>query len=345
VQYERYSSYDSLRATFDAALQEQQNIVLQACSLQNHVKTFAESVCDGLKKQPKQLECRFLYDARGSELYEQICIQPEYYLTRTEAEILQLYAAEISRKTGSCHLVELGSGSSAKTDFLLSAYQKRYANLCYSPIDISAAALKSAGRSIIARRPEVQVVGIHGTYDDSFQLLNCASPVLVIFLGSTIGNFNEEEEHEFWLDISQHMQIGDYLLLGVDLVKDPEILEAAYNDRAGITEAFTKNYFARMNRELGAALDLDHIRHIAFFNPDKSRIEIYVEFTKAQNIRIQCLNRTFPVAKGEMLQVEISRKFHLPSVKDQLSSYGFEPVNTYTDAKNWFGLLLLRKNC
>jgi len=345
VQYEAYSDYENLRETFHSAMQDQQNIVLQAGSLHDPARGFAQSVREGLAKQPRQLECRFLYDFRGSELYENICSQPEYYLTRTEAEILQQYAYEISRETGACHLIELGSGSSVKTDYLLSAYQAHYANICYTPIDISAAALKLAGRAIIDKRPEVQVVGIHGTYNDSFQLLSCASPALVIFLGSTLGNFTEAEEHVFWQDISQHMQIGDYFLLGVDLVKDVKTLEAAYNDAAGITAAFTKNYFTRMNRELGSSLDLDHIHHLAFFNTEESRMEIYVEFSKGQEIHIQSLHRTFSVAKGERVQVEISRKFNLPAVKDYLRSYGFDPVKTYTDANNWFGLLLFRKGC
>jgi L-histidine N-alpha-methyltransferase len=342
--YEACANHDCLRATFTAALQDQQNIVLQTGSLQDPAGSFAASVCAGLQKQPRQLDCRFLYDARGSALYEKICSQPEYYLTRHEAAILQRYAGEISRSTGACHLIELGSGSSEKTDFLLAAYQAHYTDVCYTPIDISATALKMAGQAILARRPEIQVVGIHGTYTDSFQLLSGASPALVIFLGSTLGNFNEEEEHDFWHDISQHMQAGDYLLLGVDLVKDTPILEAAYNDTAGVTAAFTRNYFARMNRELGSSLDLDHIRHVAFFNPEKSRMEIYVEFTAAQDIHIPSLHQTFAVARGEMLRVEISRKFHLPAVKDHLRFYGFEPVTTYTDGSNWFGLVLFRKN-
>ncbi len=343
MQYETYSNRDCLRASFEAALEEQQNIVLQAGSLRNPARSFAESVCEGLRKTPRQLECRFLYDARGSELYEQICDQPEYYLTRTEAAILQQYAAGISKQTGPCHLIELGSGSSVKTDYLLSAYQARYTNVCYTPIDISATAITSAGRAIISKRPNVQVVGIHGTYNDSFQLIGCSSPELIIFLGSTLGNFSEEDEHAFWRDIANQMQTGDYLLLGVDLVKEIALLEAAYNDAAGVTAAFTKNYFARMNRELGTSLDLDYIRHVAFFNPGKSRMEIFVEFTRAQKIHIGSLQQTFPVAAGERLQIEISRKFHLPAVQDTLGSYGFEPVKSYTDDKGWFGLILFRK--
>jgi L-histidine N-alpha-methyltransferase len=344
MQYEAYSNRDCLRASFDVALAEQQNIVLQAGSLQNQARNFAESVCEGLRKSPRQFECRFLYDARGSELYEHICIQPEYYLTRTEAAILQRHAADISRETGHCHLIELGSGSSVKTDYLISAYQTHYNNVCYTPIDISASALTLAGRTIINKRPNVQVVGIHGTYNDSFQLIGRSSPELIIFLGSTIGNFSEEEEHCFFRDIGDNMQNGDYLLLGVDLVKETSLLEAAYNDAAGITAAFTKNYFARMNRELDTQIDLDHLQHVAFFNPEKSRMEIYVEFTKAQEIYIASQRQTFGVVAGERLQLEISRKFRLPAVHATLASYGFEPVTSYTDDKGWFGLILFRKS-
>ena len=341
--YETCSSGECLTEIFHAAVQEHQNVVLQAGSLQDPIQSFAESVCEGLEKHPRQLECRFLYDAIGSGLYEKICSQPEYYPTRTEAEILQQYAAEISRETGSCHLIELGSGSSVKTDYLLSAYQDSYENVCYTPIDISASALRLAGKAIIDKRPAVQVVGIHGTYTDSFQLFSCASPSLVIFLGSTLGNFNDDEEHEFWQEITKNMKTGDYFLLGVDLIKDIETLEAAYNDAAGVTAAFTKNYFARMNRELNSSLDLDHIKHIAFFNQDKSQMEIYVEFTSPQTIHIGPLQESFSVEKGERIQIEISRKFQLHGVSNFLKSYGLETVKTFTDKQNWFGLLLLEK--
>lgn len=344
MQYESYSNRTCLKTTFDSVLQTHQNIVLQAGSLQEPVNDFARSVCEGLDKKPRQLECRFLYDAKGSELYEQICSQPEYYPTRTEAAILRDNAEAIGELTGPCHLIELGSGSSVKTDFLLSAYQRRYGPLCYTPIDISASALKLAGRSIIDKRPDVQVIAIHGTYSDSFQVLSCSSPSLIIFLGSTLGNFHEDEEYQFWQDITCHMQPGDYFLLGVDLIKDPSILEAAYNDAAGITAAFTKNYFARMNRELGANLDLDHIEHVAAFNPEKSRVEIDARFSKAQDIHVKPLDRKYSVAGNERIHVEISRKFRLPEVEDHLRYYGLESVETFTDPHNWFALLLLQKS-
>jgi L-histidine N-alpha-methyltransferase len=343
MHYVACTGFQQLTKYFNDAVVKQQNIVLQARNLQSPVRDFGASVAKGLKQSPPVLECRFLYDAQGSELYEQITLQPEYYPTRTEAGILQERAAEISALTGPCTLIELGSGSSVKTDYLLSAYQSRYDNICYTPIDISANALKDASRSIILQRPQVQVVGIHGTYVDSFPLIRCASPSLVIFLGSTIGNFTPEEEHIFWSDISENMQAGDHFLLGVDLVKDTAILEAAYNDKKCVTKQFIKNYFVRMNRELGTAIDLDKIAHVAFFNSSREQVEIYIEFQCDQTITLPDLQQSFSFAKGERIMLEISRKFRLPRVVDTLSSYGLYPVRTYTDEKDWFGLLLLEK--
>ncbi len=334
---------ERLTKFFQDALEKQRNTVLQAGSLQDPQSDFAASIAKGLRQLPPMLECRFLYDAHGSQLYEQITWQQEYYLTRTEAAILRQRADEISTLTGPCTLVELGSGSSVKTDYLLSSYEARYANICYTPIDISAHALKDAGRSIILKRPDVLVVGIHGTYADSFPLIRQASPALVIFLGSTIGNLTPAEEQTFWLDISANMQVGDHFLLGVDLVKDIDILEAAYNDRNGITEQFTVNYFRRMNRELGTQVDLNHIKHVAFYNPDKEQIEIYVEFSIDQIINLTDGKGPIQFIRGERVLLEISRKFQLPRIIENLASFGLHPVRTYTDEQEWFGLLLLEK--
>ena len=343
MHYAAYSGLQRLTECFHDALENQQNIVLQAGSLQDPVRDFSASVANGLSLSPPVMECRFLYDSRGSELYELITEQPEYYPTRTEAEILKKHAAEISTLTGPCTLIELGSGSSVKTDYLLSAYQSRYANICYTPIDISASALKDAGRLITLLRPDVQVVGIHGTYADSFPLIRCASPALVVFLGSTIGNFTPAEEDIFWSDITRNMQVGDHFLLGIDLVKDTDILNAAYNDKNGITEQFTKNYFTRMNRELSTNVNLERIEHVAFFNPEQEQMEIYIEFLVDQTITLPALQQTFPFSKGERIMLEISRKFGVNNVIENLAQYGLHPLRTYTDEQDWFSLLLLEK--
>jgi len=343
VQLTAYRDRQGLEKHFNTALTEQRNIVLQAAALHDTRNEFALSVAEGLSSTPRELECRFLYDATGSELYERICAQPEYYPTRTEESILRKRAEEISELTGPCTLIELGSGSSVKTDHLLSAYQTIHGNVCYSPIDISSTALSDAGRAIIDRHPKVQVVGINSTYSDSFPLIRCASPALVIFLGSTLGNFKPEEENLFWTDIAANMQPGDYFLLGVDLLKDSGILEAAYNDAAGVTSQFTLNYFARMNRELGADIDLDLLNHRAHFNPEEERIEIFIEFSGEQTIRIAPLKRSYTIAKGEKVLLEISRKFNLDKIREKLTGYGLQTVRSYTDDNNWFGLILLEK--
>jgi L-histidine N-alpha-methyltransferase len=343
MHYATYSGFQRLTECFNDAVVKQQNIVLRAGDLQRPALDFGASVASGLNQSPPMLEYRFLYDARGSELYEQITEQPEYYPTRTEAGILHENAAEISALTGPCTLIELGSGSSVKTGYLLSAYQSRYDNICYTPIDISADALNDASRLITLQRPKVHVIGIHGTYTDSFPVIRCTSPSLIIFLGSTIGNFTPGEEHIFWSDISKNMKAGDHFLLGVDLVKDTDILEAAYNDKNGVTEKFTKNYFTRMNRELGTSVDIEKIGHVAYFNPKREQVEIYIEFQSDQTITLPDLQHSFSFAKGERIMLEISRKFRLNRVLETLSSYGLQPLRTYTDEQEWFGLLLLEK--
>ncbi len=343
VHYAEYPSDKQLEKCFNTALDEQQNVVIKAGSLTDPKNDFARSVSKGLGSDPRELECRFLYDAKGSALYEEICNQPEYYPTRTEEKILRKRSSDISRLTGPCTLIELGSGSSVKTSHLLTAYQNLYNNVCYTPIDISSSALKDAGRAIIDKHPKVQVVGVHGTYSDSFPLIRCASPALLIFLGSTIGNFKPEAENAFWSDVTANMQNGDYFLLGVDLIKDVGVLEAAYNDRAGVTEQFTLNYFARMNRELGSGINLDSLAHFAFYNRDKSQIEIFAEFHDDMDIMVKPLNKSFVINRGEKILLEISRKFNLTNVQDKLAGYGLNPIRTFTDEQNWFGLILLEK--
>ncbi|MEJ2032553.1 MAG: L-histidine N(alpha)-methyltransferase [Deltaproteobacteria bacterium] len=304
---------------------------------------FARSVADGLARRPRRLDCRFLYDPKGSELYERICEQPEYYPTRIEAAILAACASDICCITGPVTILELGSGCSVKTDHLLAAYTKAYGPLHYVPIDVSESALQQAGRDITSRYSQVRVTGINGTYEESFHVFETASPALILFLGSTVGNFDEKEADDFWRSIAGHMTAGDHFLIGVDLVKDRAVLEAAYDDAAGVTAAFTRNLFARMNRELGASLDLDTIKHVARYRTDRERIEIHARFTKQQLINIAPLGESFAIHSGEEILVEISRKFRLADLPAFFALYGFQVRQTYTDERNWFAVLLLQK--
>lgn len=305
---------------------------------------FARSVAAGLSDEPKWLHCRFLYDAEGSRLFEKITEQPEYYPTRTEAAILAQYAAEIREITGPRTLVELGSGYSVKTEHLLNAYVHQSNPLLYVPVDVSDTALREASKSIAEQFADVQFTGINGTYRSAFPILRQLSPQMVIFLGSSIGNFNPAETTAFWRNIAGHLPAGDNVLLGIDLVKDIAVLEAAYNDAAGVTAAFTKNYFVRVNRELGSDIDIDRIEHVATWNPELRRIEIFAHFHTDQEIYIEPLDQRIEIGAGERILVEISRKYRVSEVAGQLGKFGFDTRRTYTDRQEWFALLLLERS-
>jgi L-histidine N-alpha-methyltransferase len=317
--------------------------VVEAPGTGDTVLTFARSVAAGLSDDPKWLHCRFLYDAEGSRLFEGITEQPEYYPTRTEAAILELHASEIRDATGPATIVELGSGYSVKTEYLLDAYSVGRDHLRYVPVDVSISALREANRTISGSFPYVEFTGIAGTYRSAFPVLRQLSPSLVVFLGSTLGNFNPAEATAFFGALCGHMPPHDFFLLGIDLVKDTAVLEAAYNDAAGITARFTNNYFARMNRELGSDLDSEQIEHVARWNPELERMEIFGHFHTAQEIYIEPLGETYQVAAGERVLIEISRKFRLPAVEKELSKHGFRMRRSFTDPKGWFALLLLER--
>jgi len=317
--------------------------VVEAPGTGDTVMSFARSVAAGLSDRPKWLHCRFLYDAQGSRIFEAITEQPEYYPTRTEAAILERHAAEIRELTGSRTLVELGSGYSVKTEYLLSAYSLEDATVHYVPVDVSISALKAANQSIDASFTDVQVTGINGTYGSAFPVLRQLSPQMVIFLGSTIGNFNQAESSAFWRSVADHLPLGDYFLLGVDLAKDPAILEAAYNDAAGHTARFTKNYCTRLNRELGSNIDVSQVEHVAVWNPERERMDISLRFRAAQQIYVQPLDETFEIEAGEEILIEISRKFRHQRLVADLARFGFEVCRTFTDENEWFALLLLER--
>jgi len=307
------------------------------------VREFADAVALGLSDTPRWIPSRFLYDAAGSQLFERICEQPEYYPTRTEASILAREAARLRDLTGPVALVELGSGSSVKTDHLLAAYTAHGDAIQYVPVDVSASILRMAAERIEETFPSVNVEGLHAEYEDALPLLASYAPVMLLFLGSTVGNLNHAESLAFWRRVSAALPSGGWVLLGVDLVKDPATLHAAYNDAAGVTASFTQNLFARMNRELGAGLDLDAIRHEARWVPTWQRVEIGARFLKRQELTVAPLGRRFVVGAGELVMTEISRKFVLPHLREYLMCFDFETVHVATDPDAWFALLLLRK--
>lgn len=308
----------------------------------DEVLDFARAVGMGLTDTPRWLPCRYLYDARGSELFEQITEQPEYYPTRVEAEILKRAASTIRRVTGSVTLIELGSGSSAKTDILLQAFAGD-GSVHYVAVDVSDSVLRHARAVISKRHPNVTVSPVVGTYGEALPLFGRASPAMALFLGSTIGNFNQTESAWFWEKIARNVAPGDYFLLGVDLVKDVDILEAAYNDAAGVTAEFTRNLFVRMNRELGGEIDVSSIEHVAKYNADWQRMEIFARFHTTQTVHIKPFDRQYVIRAGEQIMVEISRKFVVADLTEFTQYFGFHVQEVFTDDREWFAVLLLRK--
>ncbi|NJL89766.1 MAG: L-histidine N(alpha)-methyltransferase [Coleofasciculaceae cyanobacterium SM2_1_6] len=312
----------------------------------------SQDVIQGLTNTPKSIPCRFFYDDRGSQLFEKICDLPEYYPTRTEAWILNQYAPEIAQVTGSCTLVELGSGSSTKTRSLLDAYTKNinadYINSCdlksckYLPVDISDGILKTSVLQLQTQYSSFEICGLLGTYDQALSYLASSldEPQMIFFLGSSIGNFNQQESDHFFDRISQTLKPGDYFLLGVDLQKSPEILEAAYNDRQGVTADFNLNMLAHLNWYFQGNFDLNLFQHQAIYNQAEAQIEMYLHCQQAHTVSLDILNLQIPFRSGESILTEISRKFDLQTLQSQLLAHRLQPLKVWTDPKNWFALIL-----
>ncbi len=318
--------------------------VIVAPDEENPVRQMARDVARGLTDTPPWLNSKYLYDEEGSRLFELICEQPEYYPTRTEGGILSSCATELAGETGPVTLIELGSGSSVKTDHILSAYAADGQDVLYVPVDVSEAALQGASDAIVERHPTVTVTGVVGTYESAFPLFSRFSPAMVLFLGSSIGNFDQRDADKFWASVSQALAPGDFFLLGVDLIKSTTVLHEAYNDAAGVTAAFTKNLFARLNRELGAGVDTDQIEHVARYNAEWQRVEIYARFLTNQQVHLEPLGRSIKVEAGTMVMTEISRKYSLHRLKEYLASFNFSVRSVYTDDNQWFAVLLLQRD-
>ncbi|AFY92181.1 L-histidine N(alpha)-methyltransferase [Chamaesiphon minutus] len=312
-------------------------------------------VIQGLSQNQKTLPCRYFYDDLGSELFEQITDLTEYYPTRTEQAILEKYASEIASLTGTCELVELGSGSSRKTHLLLEAYTQLDPQLHYYPIDVSAGILKSTALALLERYPNLKLCGLAGTYEQALAQLPPAELEnrMVIFLGSTLGNLTDRERSSFLTQIQQALQPGEFFLLGVDLQKSIQTIEAAYNDDRGVTAEFNLNILSHLNHRFGGDFVLDspgerlrqRFEHLAFYNREQHRIEMHLRSLVTQTITLARLNYRVTFEAGETSHTEISRKFDLPTLVNELSAHAFKPLQIWTDPQDWFGLLLCQRQC
>jgi L-histidine N-alpha-methyltransferase len=308
------------------------------------LSAIAEDVLEGLTRKPRSLPPWLFYDAAGSALFEQITELPEYYLTRTERAILETGAGEILDQAGhGLTLIELGAGTASKTRILISALLRRQLRATYYPVDVSAAALRIAEETLAREFPALKVRPLVGDYSRGLAALAATpGPKLVLYIGSSIGNWEPDEAGRLLNGVRRALRPGDALLLGTDLVKDPAVLHAAYNDAAGVTAAFNKNLLARINRELGADFDLSAFRHSAVFNPVASRIEMYLISRQEQTVRIPALRMRVRFAPSERIHTENSYKFTPAMVRNILSAGGFCLERTWTDERGWFGVHLAR---
>ncbi|MBD2252405.1 L-histidine N(alpha)-methyltransferase [Nostoc parmelioides] len=304
--------------------------------------TAGSDVVKGLTQTPKTLPPCYFYDDRGSELFERICELPEYYVTRTETAILRRFAGEIARITGACELVELGSGNSTKTRILLDAYQQLDYPLRYLPIDVCAGILESSAKQLLQDYPSLEIYALAGTYELALAQLTTKklSSRMICFIGSTLGNLNLQECDVFLSQIRATLNVGEYFLLGVDLQKPKEILEPAYDDSQGVTAEFNLNMLEHLNRSFEGNFDTTQFKHWAFYNESEQRIEMHLKSERSQTVQLKSLNLTVNFAQGETILTEISRKFNLESIQQQLAAKGLIPVQTWTDTNQWFGLLL-----
>ncbi|MEU0742117.1 L-histidine N(alpha)-methyltransferase [Streptomyces sp. NPDC006134] len=294
-------------------------------------------VLEGLTGTPKTLPPKWFYDARGSELFERITELPEYYPTRAEREILAARAGKIAAAAGARTLVELGSGSSEKTRYLLGALTGLRV---YVPVDVSESALTGAGRALAAERPELEVHALLADFTAGLTLPDTPGPRLVAFLGGTIGNLLPAERAAFLASVRALLSPGDALLLGTDLVKDEGVLVRAYDDAAGVTAAFDKNVLAVVNRELGADFDPAAFDHVALWDAEREWIEMRLRSRTAQTVKVPALDLAVDFAAGEELRTEVSAKFREEGVRGELATAGLELTHWWTDGGGRFALSL-----
>ncbi|MFL5622295.1 MAG: L-histidine N(alpha)-methyltransferase [Gemmatimonadaceae bacterium] len=275
----------------------------------------------GLTRSPKQLSPKYFYDERGSELFEEITQLSEYYLTRAERALLEQKIGEIVRTARPCSLVELGAGSATKTHIILDEMIANGCAECYVPVDVSKDFLEATAIQLRADYPNVRITPVVSDITEAFALPPVASPTLVAFLGSTIGNFSREQAIQLLSHMSRSMGPTDRFLLGADLIKDSEIINRAYNDSKGVTAAFNLNVLNRLNRELNANFPIDGFDHRAFYNSEQHRVEMHLIARRPVKVVIPEIGE-ISVEKGESIRTELSYKYDRPMLEDILSASG-----------------------
>jgi L-histidine N-alpha-methyltransferase len=309
-------------------------------------RTLADDVLDGLTRPFKELPPKHFYDARGAELFDRICDLPEYYPTRAERAILEQRSAEIVERTGAAELVELGSGTAAKTSLLLGAMADAGTLRRYVPIDVTESMVRASAERLVAEFDGLRVHGIVGDFErhlDRVPAPVAGEPRIVAFLGGTIGNFPPGSRRRFLRTLSGLLGPDDHLLIGTDLVKDVAVLEAAYDDRTGITAAFNRNVLHVVNRELDADFVPEAFDHVAFFDREREWIEMRLRARRPQRVLVGALGLRLTFAAGEELRTEISAKFTRERIAADLAAAGMLLTDQLTDPEGLFALNLARR--
>lgn len=306
--------------------------------LGERTSTLAVDVLRGLAARPKNLPPKHFYDDRGSELFERICETDEYYQTRTELELLERTAPLLMSELRPSDVIEIGSGGPRKARVLLRAAERCGVRARYAPFDVSEGALRKSAEALLQEFAWLEVHGTVGDYDHHLDAVPRGTRRLFAFLGGTIGNFEPDRATGFLSSIRRVMSPGDFLLLGTDLVKATDVLNRAYNDAQGFTDAFNKNVLAVINRELDGDFDLDAFRHVAFFDPTASQVEMHLESRFEQRVRIRALDMDVGFEAGERIRTEISRKFTRESVAALLESAGLALRSWHEAHAQGFGL-------
>lgn len=306
----------------------------------------AEAVRAGLLSPRKSLPAWLLYDGEGSRLFERITQLPEYYLTRTERSILARHAdamvrTALSRGPSPLHVAELGAGSARKTELLLWSLQSQQGRGTFLAVDLAPGPLEEARQRLNQTLPQLEIRTVVAAHEGALPALRRLRPrVMVLFLGSSIGNYEDADASALLRSVAQATRPGGLLLLGTDLRKDPELLVEAYDDEEGVTAAFDLNVLRRLNRELGARFELEDFRHLAEWNDERSRVEMYLESLVDQRVPIPRLGVEVSLRAGERIHTESSVKYDLPHVDRVLRAAGWERLKTWQDDRGWYGLHL-----
>jgi L-histidine Nalpha-methyltransferase len=305
-------------------------------------RALADDVLDGLTRPFKELPPKHFYDAAGAELFDRICELPEYYPTRAERAILEQRSADIVAATGAAELVELGSGTAAKTRLLLAAMAEAGTLRRYVPVDVTEAMVLACADALVDEFPGLRVHGIVGDFERHLNHVPPPDgPRVLAFLGGTIGNFTPGSRRRFLRGLAKLLRPGvDHLLLGTDLVKDPATIEAAYDDSAGVTAEFNRNVLRVINRELDADFDVDAFEHVAFFDREREWIEMRLRAQRRMDVEVRKLGLKVAFAPREELRTEISAKFTEERLRGDLAAAGLELSEVLTDPDDLFALSL-----